>query len=366
MPLVSSVKPAQVTRTEDALRITLTMENDYQGWDDRPNLVGSIHVELPGWRREEWGDILIRARTSEKILEIGVGFNLRKELGPNPWDRHVFLFSSGEVPVIRDGSEQTYVMRADWSMDYSKQWEGPWNHLGIGVWGREPASIDILSVAVIPKEARYSDAPTGVRTESRSHSHRRTLFTHTPARIEYQVRVPEAAQLDFGLGVLREDVPTTFRVTAQPEGGVVELQHSVMGGMRNNRNAPPEEALTIPEHLHRAGYQTALFTSNPNAATMSGLDGGVDILREKSVDPTSVSTRELHADYWKWRREYSGEPYWVHFQTTDVHWPHNPPAPFSGLYIDPERRRALDEWESKLKGSGFRLDRRSEISLDGT
>ena len=473
VPLVSSVKPAQLTRTEDALRLTLTMANDYGGWDDRPNLVGGLYVELPEWRREEWGDILIRARTSEKILHIGVGFNLREELGPNPWDRHVFLFFSGGVPVIRDGTEQTYVMRADWSMDYSEQWEGPWNHLGSGVWGREPASIDILSVSVIPKEARYSDAPTGVRTEARSHSHRRTLFTHTPARIEYQVRVPEAAQLDFGLGVLREDVPTRFRVTAQPEGGVVEdlfeetyadkeqwaqrridlshlagrtitlaletgadragtvalwaaptlsgsrsttrpnvifyiidgggadymsvygynrrttpnleklaregalfehaytnaswtrpstlsfltsLQHSVMGGMRNNRNAPPEEALTIPEHLHRAGYQTALFTSNPNAATMSELDGGVDVLREKSVNPTSVSTRELHADYWKWRREYSGEPYWVHFQTTDVHRPHNPPAPFSGLYVSPERRRALDEWESKLKESGFRLD----------
>ena len=66
-----------------------------------------------------------------------------------------------------------------------------------------------------------------------------------------------------------------------------------MGGMRNNRNAPPEEALTILEHLHRAGYQTALFTSNPNAATISGLDGGVDVLREKSVNPTSVSTLEL-------------------------------------------------------------------------
>jgi arylsulfatase A-like enzyme len=126
--------------------------------------------------------------------------------------------------------------------------------------------------------------------------------------------------------------------------------------MRNNRNAPPEEILTHSEHLHRAGYQTALYTSNPNAATMSNLDRGVDMLREKSVEPTSRSSQELHADFWKWRREYKGEPYWVHFQTTDVHYPHNPPAPFAGLFVSPERRKVLDESEEKLKATNRRMD----------
>ena len=88
---------------------------------------------------------------------------------------------------------------------------------------------------------------------------------------------------------------------------------------------------------------------------MSNLDRGVDVLREKSVKPTSHSTRELHADFWKWRGEYRGEPYWVHFQTTDVHWPHNPPAPFAGLFVSPERRKILDEWEKKLKATDRRM-----------
>jgi arylsulfatase A-like enzyme len=131
------------------------------------------------------------------------------------------------------------------------------------------------------------------------------------------------------------------------------LHHSAMGGMRNNRVAPPEEVLTIPEQLHQAGYQTAFFTSNPNAATMSNLDRGVDVLREKSVEPTSHSTRELHKDFWDWRHDYPGQPYWVHFQTTDVHWPHNPPTPFSGLFVSPERRKVLDQWEEKLKATNL-------------
>ena len=72
---------------------------------------------------------------------------------------------------------------------------------------------------------------------------------------------------------------------------------------------------------------------------MSSLDRGVDVLRENGVEPTSRSTEELHADFWKWRNEYPSEPYWVHFQTTDVHGPHNPPPPFAGLYVNPERRK---------------------------
>ena len=87
VPLVPNVKPARVKRTKDSLRITLTKETDYKGWDGRPQLGGGIYVDLPDWRREEWGDILIRARTAEKIEGIGVGFNLREKIGSEPWER---------------------------------------------------------------------------------------------------------------------------------------------------------------------------------------------------------------------------------------------------------------------------------------
>jgi len=461
VPPPPNVKPAKLTRTEDALRISLTEDTDYnKDRRGRPMLGGGIYINLPDWRREEWGDILIRARTSDKIMEIDVNFNLRKEFGAGPGEKFPFSFASAGTPVIRDGTEQTYVMRADWSNDYRKQWKGPWRELGIMIWAREPVSIDILSVSVVPKETRFAAAPLGLKTEARDQAYRRTLYTHAPSKLEYRVRVPEAGRLDVGLGVLRDEVPVTFRVSAQPAGQALEhlldesysdkehwgqrsldlahlagkdvtlaleteaeragtialwaaptlsgaratnkpnvifyiidgtgadymsvygynrrttpnmerlaaegalfehaysnsswtrpstlsfltgLQHSAMGGMKNNRNAPPEEALTIQEHLHDDGYQTALFTSNPNAATTSSLDRGVDVLREKSVNPTSHSTKELHADFWRWRSEYPGEPYWAHFQTTDVHGPHNPPEPFAGLYISPERRGILDE-----------------------
>ena len=411
-PLQQHIRPAEITRTKDSLRISLDQTNDYR--DFRGTFLGGgIYIELSDWRREEWGEILVRARTSDKISAVGVGFNLRKELSADLWAKWPFLHGSDRIPVIRDGTEQTYVFRAD-SHFMGDLWEGPWRQFGVEFWAREPASVDILSVSIIPKEARYASAAVGLRTEVRDEAYRRTLFTHTPAKLEYRVQVPPAGRLDVGLGVLRENEPITFRVAARPDGQEAEylldesyadadhwaqrsldlaqfagrtvtlsleteaesvgtvalwaaptlsgkratekpnivfyiidgagadymsaygynrrttpnierlaaegalfehaysnsswtrpstlsfltgLQHSALGGMQNGRNAPPPEVPTISEHLHQAGYQTALFTSNANAANMSGLDRGVDVLREKEAE-LSESTIELHADFW--------------------------------------------------------------------
>ena len=139
---------------------------------------------------------------------------------------------------------------------------------------------------------------------------------------------------------------------------MTSLQHSVFGGLKNNRNVPPDQVLTMAEHLHRAGYQTAVLTVNPNAGTMSNLDRGVDVLREAGAGSDAESSRELHDDFWRWRARYPGEPYWVHFQTTDVHEYADQPGvpPFFGLFISPERRQIYNEWKSRLsKAGGYEL-----------
>ncbi len=68
-----------------------------------------------------------------------------------------------------------------------------------------------------------------------------------------------------------------FRVIA------TSLQHSVLGGLRNGRNPVPDEVPTMAEHFHRAGYQTALLTTNPNAGRISNLDRGVDIFLDTAI-----------------------------------------------------------------------------------
>ncbi|MFB3129770.1 MAG: hypothetical protein ACE1Y7_08760, partial [Lysobacteraceae bacterium] len=99
-------KPVQVTRTKDALRLTLTEAHrrPQRGIRRRP-LLGRIYIDLPDWRREDWAYVLVRARTSEKVRQLGVGFNLRKQpAGPRPRQQLTIRFIGEGVDVFTDGS----------------------------------------------------------------------------------------------------------------------------------------------------------------------------------------------------------------------------------------------------------------------
>jgi arylsulfatase A-like enzyme len=468
IPLNPSSKPVRTTRTEDALRLFLDEDNAFVDPFRGHVLEGSIYVDLPEWKREDWAYVILRVRSTEKVYSLGIGFNLRQRPGPTAHEQGPFRFDGEYVDVINDGSVHTYLIRADWA---GGVWEGPWRQLLIEVKAQEPACIDILSVSVIPKEANYASSRAGVGNEVRSNAYRRTLYTHVPGQLKYRVRVPEDGRLDLGLGVLREDMPVTFRIrtmvkdgeaetlleetyadkehwgqrtvdlsalanktvlltleanaeragtvalwaaptltgeraTDKPniifyiidgatrnamsvygynrrttpnlerlaaEGAVFEnaysnsswtkvsnpsfmtsLHNSVLGGHKSEFDPLPDQAVTMAQHFHMVGYQTAVFTSNPLAGTMSSLDRDVDTLREAGVELKSKSSEELHTDFWMWREAYPGEPYWVHFQTTDVHWPWKPGAPFAGLYVKADLRKRYYEWERQLgEAAGF-------------
>ena len=461
------IKPVRATRTEDALRLTLTEANRRP----RDNLHGGIYLDLPDWDREDWGYILVRARTSDEVDHIEVWFNVR-EVGSEPGRKGPVLYDGDQVPVISDGSVQTYRFRVDWPAGG----DGPWQQLGIEIGAPAPATLDILSVSLVPKDADYSDELAGVREEVRNRVYRRALYTHAPGRLEYWVRVPEAARLDLGLGVLRDDAPVTFRVTALDGGGrthnlfeetyaakeswgqrsvdlsslagqtvtlvlaaeserpgtvtlwgaptltgatkpdlpnivfyvidggaadfmsvygynrrttpnierlaaegavferaysnsswtrpstasfMTSLQNSVMGGFLNWNDPVPEETVTMAEHMHQAGYQTAVFTANPNAGTLINLQRGVDLFREDWEDFSYFggnnhreSSRFLHQGFWSWREAYPAEPFWVHFQTTDVHEDFPAVAPFAGRFVGPAERETWREWEERLGEEG--------------
>jgi arylsulfatase A-like enzyme len=131
---------------------------------------------------------------------------------------------------------------------------------------------------------------------------------------------------------------------------MTSLQQSVLGGFRSLQDPIPPDATTMAEHFHRAGYVTAVFTSNPWAGSLSGLERGVDVFRDHGPEAHSTSSRQLHSEFWEWRRHFPATPYWVHFQATDVHEPHQPIAPFSGLWVDPARRSRFDETWKKISG----------------
>jgi arylsulfatase A-like enzyme len=406
---------------------------------------------------------------------VGLDFNYTEE---DPIPGGFPFYSVGDrAYLVTDSTVQTYRLSLDWPQ--MRSWEGPWTHLGIWFNSQDDAeavTLDILSVRVIPREAEFAADRVGVRTErsgtsAGSDPYRRAVYTHAPGSIAYRVRIPEDGRLDVGLGVLSNDAPVTFAITATQQDGAVEtlleetyadqahweqrsvdlshlagqtvtlaleaeaeragtvalwaaptisgarttdmpniifyvidgagadymsvygynrrttpnlerlvaegalfehvysnsswtrpstasfmtsLQHSVLGGFKNGFNVIPDDAPTMAQHMHRAGYQTAVFTSNPNAGRMSGLEREVDFFQEDWAEflHDRESSRYLHDAFWEWRETYPAEPYWVHFQTTDVHEDFPAVAPFSGLFVGPEQVKTWREWSDRLDEEG--------------
>jgi arylsulfatase A-like enzyme len=140
---------------------------------------------------------------------------------------------------------------------------------------------------------------------------------------------------------------------------MTSLQNSVMGGFLNWNDPIPEEAVTMAEHMHRAGYQTGVFTANPNAGSLSNLKRSVDLFREDWDDFAYFggenhreSSRFLHAGFWEWREEYPAQPFWAHFQTTDVHADFPSVPPFAGMFVSREQFEQVEEWREQLREAG--------------
>ncbi|MEE9473849.1 MAG: sulfatase-like hydrolase/transferase [Acidimicrobiia bacterium] len=138
------------------------------------------------------------------------------------------------------------------------------------------------------------------------------------------------------------------------------LQYSVLRGVMGLEitDPLPDEALTMAEHMHRGGYQTAVFTANAYAGKMNDLDRGVDFLWDEPLDGISNATASsvpLHQAYWDWREAYPGQPYWVHFQTVDPHRPWDPVVPFTGLFGRVDAQRRYTDWQFRLEEQGWPL-----------
>jgi arylsulfatase A-like enzyme len=465
IPLQPSFEPAQVTYLDDALRVTISEANQYPG---SQFMLGCIYTDLPEWHPEHWESILVSLRTEDEIVRLQLAFNIRKQLGATPREQSPFVLFSDRCDVVKDGLVHTYMLqvgRSNWEQDALLE------QLIVMVVAGEPADVDILSVKAIPKEALYLHVPVGLSTEVCNDAYRRTLFSHTPGKLEYRVKVPKEGRFDVGLGVLRRDIPVTFKIAAIPRGGEeeslleevysdkehwaqrsvdlsdfggqtitlrleTEAEHagtvslwaaptlsgkrattkpniilyiidgasadymsvygynrrttpnierlaaegavfehaysnatwtkvsnpsfmtsqyiSVLGGYTGDSGQLPSQATTMAQFMHDTGYQTGVFTTNSYCGAMSGFDRGVDWLREKWEESTFASARELHKDYWEWRKAHPGQPYWAHFQTTDVHWPWEPEAPFAGLFLGPELRLRYFKWEREVaKAAGL-------------
>jgi arylsulfatase A-like enzyme len=467
--------PSQLTATDGALRLSISEEG-------RHGLLtlGGLYVDLEDWDFDDWEAIVLRARTSDPVSSMIVALDLEEGLLSESSASQLAGILEA-TPVFSNGELQTYVFPVTRPVPEQErrpavEEERPWRQLGIAFGALRESSIDIVSISIVPSGGTFRE-PFGVKSEAREHSVRKTLFAHTPARLSYRVSIPPAGRLDFDLGVVRSDIPVSFKILVQPDGqdervvfeedyadalgwrkasvdlsehaggsvtlslqadaaregtvalwgaptlsgtprsakpnvifyvidgggadfmsvygynrrttpfmerlaeeGVVferafsnstwtqpstasfmtSLHHSVLGGLsRGAYSSPvPEGATTLAEHLQAAGYMTASFTTNPNAGALIGVERGMDILVEHLSglgEETVSSSSVLHEEFWRFREQYPVQPYAVHFQTTDVHWPYHPEPPFAGLYVSREEREELAAWEGAMFGRGFSI-----------
>ena len=150
LPLPASTA-VELERTTDALRVSLVPGSGTPAG----LLLGGIYTDLPDWRREEWADVVVRARTTSTVNLMIIGLN-RVAGAPTPDARQATFQSRGGVtPVVRDGVVRTYRIHLDWG----GQSASPWQRVGLLFQAPEPGSIDILSVRVVPAASGPAPSP---------------------------------------------------------------------------------------------------------------------------------------------------------------------------------------------------------------
>ncbi|MFH1833380.1 MAG: sulfatase [bacterium] len=462
-PFPPTIRPATVSQTDDALRITLGPSNTMP--DGR--LGGSVNVDVPEWNHTDWPHVVVRARSSGPGL-MQLAFNVWDQEGhPQEGSPSPYEMLGRSSRLVGDSTVQTYQLPLQ---PGNRSWEDAIEQLGFVILADEPLTVEILSITVMPMDALYAEEPAGVRHVGRDSRYRRSLFVHTPAQLAYRVEVPAGGRLDTGLGTLWS-APTTFRVTVKAEGEPAETlleerhgdretwaQHSIdlsayagqvvtlsleaeserdgnvalwgaptLTGTRvtdkpnvifyiidgggaeymslygyNRRTTPnlerlaaegavferaysnshatdpstvsfmtslqssvmrggrvPDNALTMAQRMHAGGYQTAAFPANPNAGTWSGLERGVDAFQEgwaefsyQGFGHWRESSKYTQEAFWTWRETYPAEPYWVHFQTVDVHGDFPAAAPFGGLFVSAAEVQMQEDWRRRLQEAG--------------
>ena len=177
-------------------------------------LIGGLETELEGdLRLGDWEAVLIRARSSDRFAGITVAYNLDEE-GALPTDLFFFFSTDQAPPIFNDGSEQSYAIPLRQREESSP--DDRLTSLAVVAATIDPATIDILSIELVPRGAAFLD-DYGSRHVVRDGETRSTLFAHTPAALSYTLRVPADGRLDIGLSAMPGSV-IDFTVTASAQG----------------------------------------------------------------------------------------------------------------------------------------------------
>lgn len=183
------------------------------GHDGETHLTNVDPVALP---REEVGDILIRARASQKSW-----LTLAWSSEPNPesiWRDgiDVSLFGDGEFHTYAINGQNVLRRGMEEGEDVVRLFLRPSRTAG--------SDVEVDFIRFLSKRSRFLGARNGVLYQMLAGEMRKVLYMLPDQTLEWAIDVPESAPvLDFGNAVLMHDRPVTFEIGLASDHGNTPL-----------------------------------------------------------------------------------------------------------------------------------------------
>ena len=172
-------------------------------------------------RREEIGDILVRARTDKKTWA-RLGWSGANEPAPL-WENRL------EISLLGDGEFHTYVINGENALRRGEV-EGDVARLFVMPAITSDTEVEIDFIRFLSKRSRYLRARNGVNYEMVGGEMRKAIYMLPDQTLEWSVEVPEDVPvLDLGAAVLLDDRPITFEVILAGEDGSTMLHSETVG-----------------------------------------------------------------------------------------------------------------------------------------
>ena len=163
-------------------------------------------------RRQEVGDILVRARTNKKTWTT-LAWSSEDE-PKNVWSNRL------DLGLVDDGEFHTYVINGQNALRRGAAEGDELARLFVRPATTSDAEVEIDFIRFLSKRSRYLRARNGVNYEMVGGEMRKAIHMLPDQTLEWSVEVPnEAPVLDFGGAVLLNNRPITFEVSLAGEGG---------------------------------------------------------------------------------------------------------------------------------------------------
>jgi arylsulfatase A-like enzyme len=173
-------------------------------------------------RRDDVGDILVRARTDKKTWA-SLAWSSKDE-SEHVWQNRL------DLSLIGDGEFHTYVINGQNALRRGELEDGVIGRLFVRPATTSDTEVEIDFIRFLSKQSRYLRAGNNVTYEMLGGEMRKAIYMLPDQTLEWSLDVPQDSPvLDFGSAVLLGDHPLTFEVSLVGDGGSRVLHSETVG-----------------------------------------------------------------------------------------------------------------------------------------